>query len=78
MVHLRILQEHLIQLIILLKKNIEYFETWIDEVDAVIIPEATCSAMIKQDWEHYFHNQPQWKERAVKLSKKNIYGYKMA
>ena len=52
------------------KKNIEYFETWIDEVDAVIIPEATCSAMIKQDWEHYFHNQPEWKERAIKLSKK--------
>lgn len=54
----------------LAKKNIEYFETWIDEVDAVIIPEATCSAMIKQDWEHYFHNQPEWKERAIKLSKK--------
>jgi glycolate oxidase iron-sulfur subunit len=54
----------------LAKKNIEYFETWIDEVDAVIIPEATCSAMIKQDWEHYFHNQPQWKERAAKLSEK--------
>jgi glycolate oxidase iron-sulfur subunit len=54
----------------LAKKNIEYFETWIDEVDAVIIPEATCSAMIKQDWEHYFHNQPQWKERAKKLSEK--------
>ncbi len=54
----------------LAKKNIEYFETWIDEVDAVIIPEATCSAMIKQDWEHYFHNQPEWKERAKKLSAK--------
>lgn len=54
----------------LAKKNIEYFETWIDEVDAVIIPEATCSAMINQDWEHYFHNQPQWKERAAKISKK--------
>lgn len=54
----------------LAKKNIEYFETWIDEVDAVIIPEATCSAMIKQDWEHFFHNQPEWKERAKKLSEK--------
>ncbi len=54
----------------LAKKNIEYFETWIDEVDAVIIPEATCSAMIKQDWEHYFHNQPEWKSRAKKLSEK--------
>jgi len=54
----------------LTKKNIEYFETWIDDVDAVIIPEATCSAMINQDWEHFLHDQPEWKERAVKLSKK--------
>ncbi|MDZ7819729.1 MAG: (Fe-S)-binding protein [Aliarcobacter sp.] len=54
----------------LAKKNIEYFETWIDEVDAVIIPEATCSAMINQDWAHYFHNQPEWKKRAEKLSAK--------
>ena len=52
------------------KKNIEYFETWIDDVDAVIIPEATCSAMINQDWEHYLHDQPEWRDRAVKLSKK--------
>ena len=36
------------------KKNISYFEEWIDEVDAVIIPEATCSAMINKDWEHFF------------------------
>jgi glycolate oxidase iron-sulfur subunit len=54
----------------LVKKNIEYFEKWIDDVDAIIIPEATCSAMINQDWEHYLHNQPQWKERASKISKK--------
>ncbi|MFA9375027.1 MAG: (Fe-S)-binding protein [Poseidonibacter sp.] len=54
----------------LVKNNIEYFETWIDEVDAVIIPEATCSAMINQDWEHYLHDQPEWKERAAKISKK--------
>ncbi|MFA5721091.1 MAG: (Fe-S)-binding protein, partial [Aliarcobacter sp.] len=54
----------------LTKKNIEYFESWIDDVEAVIIPEATCSAMINKDWEHYLHDQPEWKERAVKLSKK--------
>jgi len=54
----------------LVKKNIEYFETFIDEVDAIIIPEATCSAMIKIDWEHYLHDQPQWKQRAKKLSSK--------
>ena len=52
----------------LAKKNIEYFESWIDSVDAVIIPEATCSAMINKDWEHYLHDQPEWKERAIKLS----------
>ena len=54
----------------LVKKNIEYFEQWIDKVDAIIIPEATCSAMIKIDWEHYLHNQPDWKQRAKKLSSK--------
>lgn len=52
------------------KKNIEYFESFIDEVEAIIIPEATCSAMIKIDYEHYFHDQPEWKARAVKLKDK--------
>jgi len=54
----------------LIKYNIEYFETWIEEVDAILIPEATCSAMINQDWEHYLHDQAQWKQRARKISKK--------
>lgn len=54
----------------LVKHNIQYFETWLDEVDAIVIPEATCSAMIKQDWEHYLHDQPEWKERASKISEK--------
>jgi glycolate oxidase iron-sulfur subunit len=54
----------------LVKKNIEYFETFIDEVDAVIIPEATCSAMINIDWEHYLHDQPEWKARAAKIAPK--------
>ncbi|MCJ7765561.1 MAG: (Fe-S)-binding protein, partial [Thiovulaceae bacterium] len=35
-----------------------------------IIPEATCSAMIKIDYEHFFHDQPEWKERAKKLKEK--------
>ena len=52
------------------KKNIEYFETFIDDVEAIIIPEATCSAMIKIDYEHYFHDQPEWQERAKKLKDK--------
>jgi len=54
----------------LVKKNIEYFETFIDDVDAIIIPEATCSAMINIDWEHYLHNQEDWKKRAAKISPK--------
>lgn len=54
----------------LIKKNIKYFESFIDDVDAIIIPEATCSAMINTDWEHFLHDQPQWKERAIKLSSK--------
>jgi glycolate oxidase iron-sulfur subunit len=52
------------------KKNIEYFESFIDDVEAIIIPEATCSAMIKIDYDHYFHDQPQWRERANKLKSK--------
>ncbi len=54
----------------LAKYNIEYFEQFIDDVEAIIIPEATCSAMLKIDYEHYFHDQPEWKERGIKLSKK--------
>lgn len=52
------------------KKNIEYFESFLDEVEAIIIPEATCSAMIKIDYEHFFHDQPEWKARALKLKEK--------
>lgn len=52
------------------KKNIEYFESFIDDVEAIIIPEATCSAMIKIDYDHYFHDQPEWRERANALKSK--------
>ena len=56
----------------LAKKNIEYFESFIDDVEAIIIPEATCSAMIKHDWEVFFnnHNMSEWADRAKKLNKK--------
>jgi glycolate oxidase iron-sulfur subunit len=54
----------------LVKKNIEYFETFIDDVDAIVVPEATCSAMMNIDWVHYLHDQPEWKERAAKLAPK--------
>jgi len=54
----------------LAKHNIEYFEDFMYKLDAVIIPEATCSAMIKEDYEHFFHDQAQWRKRAVKLKSK--------
>jgi len=56
----------------LIKKNIEYFETFIDDVDAIIIPEATCSAMVNTDWVHFLHDQPDWKNRAKKIAPKVI------
>lgn len=52
------------------KKNIEYFESFAADVEAIIIPEATCSAMIKIDYEHFFHDQPQWLERAKNIKNK--------
>ena len=52
------------------KHNIEYFEKFGDEVEAIIVPEATCSAMLKIDYEHFFHDQPEWKERAKKIKSK--------
>jgi len=56
----------------LAKQNIEYFESFFDEIDAMIIPEATCSAMIKHDWEVFFKNRNMhdWAARAKELNKK--------
>ena len=52
------------------KFNIEYFESFAKDVEAIIVPEATCSAMLKIDYEHYFHNQPEWLERAKAMKDK--------
>jgi len=46
------------------KYNIAYFESFSADVEAIIVPEATCSAMLKIDYEHYFHDQPDWRARA--------------
>jgi len=54
----------------LAKHNIEYFESFIDDLDAIIIPEATCSAMIKIDYAHFFYDKLGWKQRAQNLSQK--------
>lgn len=52
------------------KFNIEYFESFSKDVEAIIVPEATCSAMLKIDYEHYFHDQPEWKARALAIKDK--------
>jgi len=52
------------------KFNIEYFESFSADVEAIIVPEATCSAMLKIDYVHYFHDQPEWAERAKKIKGK--------
>jgi len=56
------------------KFNFDYFSEWIDEVDAILVPEATCSAMLKVDYEHYFEKYaPEYLEKHNKIKQK-IYG----
>ena len=54
------------------KYNIEYFEKLFDEenLEAIIVPEATCSAMLRIDYEYYFYDQPQWQARAKALKER--------
>jgi len=54
------------------KANIEYFESFMDECDAMLIPEATCSAMVKHDWQVFFknHDMPEWETRAKNVAEK--------
>ena len=54
------------------KANIEYFESFMDECDAMLIPEATCSAMVKHDWQVFFknHDMPEWEARAKSVAEK--------
>lgn len=37
-----------------MKKNIEWFESYLDEVDAIIVPEATCASMLINDYYKVF------------------------
>ena len=55
---------------VLAKKNIEYFEKKLEKLDAIIVPEATCSAMLKIDYEHFFimQNDLDWGKRAKCVS----------
>lgn len=51
----------------LAKKNIAYFESFWDSIDAMIIPEATCAAMIKKDWAHVLSDDKGYSERLERL-----------
>ncbi|PAF54471.1 glycerol-3-phosphate dehydrogenase [Helicobacter sp. 13S00482-2] len=52
----------------LIKKNIIHFEEFIDEVDAILIPEATCGAMLIEDWKHALKDEEgDWSKRLQKL-----------
>ncbi|HEF3295314.1 TPA: (Fe-S)-binding protein [Campylobacter jejuni] len=57
---------------VLAKKNIEYFEKKLEKLDVIIVPEATCSAMLKIDYEHFFimQNDLDWAKRAKCVSSK--------
>ena len=59
----------------LIKYNIKYFESFIDEVDAIIVPEATCTAMLKKDYEKYIRTYMGngWLNRHNKIKEK-IFG----
>nr|MBP3724175.1 (Fe-S)-binding protein [Campylobacter sp.] len=52
------------------KKNIEYFEKLLEKINAIIIPEATCSAMIKVDYERFFQNDEVWNKKAKSVAQK--------
>lgn len=56
----------------LIKKNIEYFETFIGDVEAILIPEATCSSMVIHDWKRVLQEQPEWLKRVEKIVKKTF------
>ena len=51
----------------LIIENVAYFESFIDEVEAILIPEATCAAMILEDWERFMEKNPNYKQRIQKL-----------
>ncbi|TQR29554.1 glycerol-3-phosphate dehydrogenase [Campylobacter sp. MIT 99-7217] len=56
----------------LAKKNIAYFEKKLENLEAIIVPEATCSAMLNVDYEHFFKLQKDelWAKRAKKVASK--------
>lgn len=57
---------------ILAKKNVEYFEKKLESLEYIIVPEATCSAMLSVDLEHFFTmiKEEEWAKRAAKIAPK--------
>lgn len=58
----------------LAKKNVSYFEKKLVNLDAIIVPEATCSAMLNVDYEHFFdlQSEKEWAKRAGAVAKKIV------
>jgi len=56
----------------LIRKNIAYFESFIDEVEAILVPEATCMAMLRKDYEEYIKHymDEEWLKRYKKIQGK--------
>jgi L-lactate dehydrogenase complex protein LldE len=50
----------------LAKRNIELFEPY----DYVVLPNGSCTAMIRVEYVHYLEHEPQWHERAKLLAAK--------
>lgn len=56
----------------LAQKNLAYFEEKLQNLECIIIPEATCSAMLNVDLEHFFEmiQKPDLAKRAKKIAPK--------
>lgn len=54
----------------LIERNVTYFETIIDSFEAVLVPEATCAAMIVHDWQRFAKDDAPLQARIQKLTPK--------
>ncbi|CBG40251.1 (Fe-S)-binding protein [Helicobacter mustelae] len=58
--------------LLLIKKNIEYFEDFIDDVEAILVPEATCAAVMCENWRQVLllYEQKEWQDRWERIAPK--------
>lgn len=54
----------------LIERNVAYFETIIDSLEAVLVPEATCAAMIVHDWQRFAKDDAALCARIQRLTSK--------